>query len=91
MKNHIESLTTTATAVVLLAALIATIVSLLASGFGSAKLTVDSNQFPVVLSSENVEIVTVRPSGLVLADWNDPVSGIQNFLSSKIKMAPQIS
>ena len=90
MKNYIESLTTTATAVAILAALIAAFVSLLASGLGSAKLVLDSNEFPVVLSSENVDPVAIRPSGLVLADWNDPVSGIENFLSSKMKMAPKI-
>ena len=90
MKHHIEWLTTTATAVVVLAALIAAFLSLLASNFGSGNLVLDSNEFPNELRYENVNPATFRPSGLVLADWNDPVGGIENFLSSKIKIAPQI-
>ena len=90
MKNYIDSLTTTATTVAIFAALIAAFMSLLASSLGSAKPVLDSNQLPVVLNAEKAAPVTIRPSGLALADWNDPVSGIENFLSSKIKGAPQI-
>ena len=53
-------------------------------------LPFDSNEYLDFAPPENVDSAAVACPSLVLADWNDPVSGIETFLSSKIKIAPAI-
>ena len=90
MKIHVDSLTTTAVAGVILSALIAIFTSQFVSSISFVGLAFDSNEYLDFAVPENVDSAAIACPSLVLADWNDPVSGIETFLSSKIKIAPAI-
>ena len=46
--------------------------------------------FPALLIVGDGRTVGVRTAELALADWNDPLSGVEQFISRRINMAPSL-
>ena len=54
------------------------------------KASVVRGSFPVLLIVGDGRTVGVSPPELALADWNDPLSGVEQFISRRINMAPSL-